>query len=350
MIVACLSSASGGLAETGSPTNAATTTQGPRIQFAETEFDFGRIKHGDTVAHTFVFTNTGNATLEIKDVRPSCGCTTAAKWDRKVEPGKTGAIPLQFNSTGFSGDILKVARVLCNDPGQTNVALELKGKVWKPIDITPGTLFFRVYSETPTNLTDVVHIVNNRTEPIELSDLQCTNRAFHVELKPVKPGKEFELRVTTVAGFISNSLSSVVSLKTSSPDAPEINVSLQLTVFQPVAVTPDKVMLAPGPLKASLSMALTVRNHSTNSLALSDATINYPEASVQIKEQQPGRLFTLLLLLPKGFQVKPDHPVEISFKSNHPKFPLIKVPIVALETPGPNAFPPRKTAALPAQK
>jgi len=66
---------------------------GPKIQFAEMVYDFGKVSSGELVKHTFVFTNIGTATLEIKDVRPGCGCTTAGTWDKQVEPGKTGSIP-----------------------------------------------------------------------------------------------------------------------------------------------------------------------------------------------------------------------------------------------------------------
>src|SRR5262245_56999464 len=72
----------------------------PKIQFAEIVHDLGKIGAGQVVRHDFIFTNTGTATLEIKEVRPSCGCTTAGTWDKQVEPGKTGLIPLQFNSSG----------------------------------------------------------------------------------------------------------------------------------------------------------------------------------------------------------------------------------------------------------
>ena len=50
---------------------------GPKIQFAEIVYDFGKVSSGEVVKHSFVFTNIGTAKLEIKDVRPGCGCTTA---------------------------------------------------------------------------------------------------------------------------------------------------------------------------------------------------------------------------------------------------------------------------------
>src|SRR2546425_2503866 len=92
-----------GLAQTkdGSATPGATGAPpegaAPKIQFAEIAYDFGKVNSGVAVKHVFVFTNIGKATLQIIDVRPGCGCTTAGTWDKQVEPGKTGSIPLEFN-------------------------------------------------------------------------------------------------------------------------------------------------------------------------------------------------------------------------------------------------------------
>src|SRR5437867_5167868 len=203
---------------------------GPRIQFAETIFDFGRIDSGTVARHDFVFTTTGAAKLEIKDVRPGCGCTTAGTWDKEVEPGKTGVIPLQFNSSGFSGAVIKSAAVTCNDPAQSNLVLQIKGNVWKPIDVTPSMVVFMVTSENQTNETRSVRIVNNLEEPIELSDLQCTNSSFRAELKTVRPGKEFELQVTALPPFPENRMVTAVTLKTSYPTNPTISVSAYVNV------------------------------------------------------------------------------------------------------------------------
>src|SRR5262245_59805921 len=87
----------------------------PKIQFGETTFDFGKVSSGEVVMHEFVFTNVGTATLQIRDVRPGCDCTTAGTWDRMVEPGEIGVVPLEFNSFGFSGAIAKSTTVVCND-------------------------------------------------------------------------------------------------------------------------------------------------------------------------------------------------------------------------------------------
>src|SRR5687767_5409763 len=109
-----------GVAQTEPVPAAATIAQAessrPRIQFAETVHDFGKVDSGSVLKHDFVFTNTGTATLEITAVNPSCGCTTAGTWEKQIAPGKTGVIPLQFNPAAFSGQVTKPATVICNDP------------------------------------------------------------------------------------------------------------------------------------------------------------------------------------------------------------------------------------------
>jgi hypothetical protein len=301
---------------------------GAKIEFAETAFDFGKVKGGEVVRHDFVFTNSGTAALEIKDVHAGCGCTTAGTWDRKVEPGKTGVIPLQFNSTGFNGTVTKSATVACNDNGQSNVVLVLKSTVWNPFDVMPATAVFNVSSESQTNATRVVRLVSNLEEPVELSDVQCTNRSLQAELKTVRAGKEFELLLTALPPFTSNTTVTSVSVKTSSPQKPVINVGAYIMVQQPIIVAPNQITLPTGRLSAGLSSSVKILNKGTNVLALSDPRVNTRDTEVRLQEIQPGQVFGLMVNFPAGFQIKPDEKIEVTLKSNHRQFPLIKIPVI----------------------
>jgi hypothetical protein len=211
----------------------------PGIEFAATAFDFGKILSGLPIKHEFVFTNTGTVPLEITEVKPGCGCTTAGAWDRIVNPGRTGKIPLQLNLAAFSGPFAKSATVTCNDPTQTNVVLQLLGTVWKPIEIIPPTAVFTVSTEAPTNETKVLRILSNFSEPIVLSDVQCTNDAFRAELKTVQPGKEFELHITVAPPLSSASAFTAVMMKTSSSQIPQISASIYATLQPVLTMSPQ---------------------------------------------------------------------------------------------------------------
>jgi len=311
------------LPATGIP--AATT--GPRIAFDSTAFDFGKLHQGDLVRHEFIFTNTGTATLEITAVQPGCGCTTAGDWDKQVAPGKTGVIPLQFNSSSFNGQVTKTVTVTCNAEGQSDVALQISATVWKAFQIVPPAAYFTAFADSPTNETKVVRIVSELDQPVTLSDLQNTNASFRTELKTIRPGKEFELLITAAPPFNSASPQTMVTLKTSSLQAPLINVMARAVVVPALTVIPERILLPPGPLPASRQASVTIRNNGTNQLAVSDANVNIAGAVVQVREAQPGRYFALLVNFPAGFELKPDEKVEVTVKSNHPKHPLITVPV-----------------------
>jgi hypothetical protein len=92
----------------------------PAMNFSETEFDFGTIKEGDVVEHTYSFTNTGQAPLIIQNAQPSCGCT-APDWTKEPIPvGGKGYVKARFDSNGKPNMQNKTITVSANTwPKQT---------------------------------------------------------------------------------------------------------------------------------------------------------------------------------------------------------------------------------------
>jgi len=72
------------------PMGSADSTLKPKVVFIENFFDFGNIKQGETVSHTFFFENEGTGNLIILDAIPSCGCTTPRFSKEPVAPGAQG--------------------------------------------------------------------------------------------------------------------------------------------------------------------------------------------------------------------------------------------------------------------
>jgi len=115
-------------AQTAMPANAQTKVAGPNIQFEESKYDFGSVKQGDIVEHTFKFKNTGTAPLVISNIGVSCGCTTP-DWTRDpVMPGKTGSVTAKFNSAGKMGMQNKVLTIESNSAAG-NSMVSLVGEV-----------------------------------------------------------------------------------------------------------------------------------------------------------------------------------------------------------------------------
>jgi hypothetical protein len=309
-------------------TEAASPGMGPRIRFADPVFDFGQVKSGGVVSHTFVFTNIGDQLIEIRDVRPSCGCTTAGGWDRSVLPGQIGKIPVQFDSGNFSGAIGKTVIVVCNDPLETNIVLQVKGKIWKPIEVTPTIAFFSTTSDCETNETRLVRIVSNLEEPLEVSPPECTNSSFQATVKTVQPGKEFELGVSFQGSEIPATITAPISLGTTSSNMPLIIVMACAIVQAPVVATPAQLTLPAGELVTGAQLSVEIRCNANNPLILSDVSVDPAGPVVRLQEVQKGRQFILTATLPEGFRILPGQSAEIRVKTNQPRFPLLKIPVI----------------------
>ena len=314
---------------------APTTTNalGPRIQFATPMYDFGRVKSGEPVKYTYVFTNTGDALLILNSVQPQCGCTAAGEWTKQVEPGKTGSIPIQFNTLGQGGQIFKQVTVMCNVTNQPTLFLQLKGTVYKPYDVIPQFAVLNVPPDAET-ASVLITVTNNTEEPLVLFSAESNNRMFSAQLVTNQPGKGYQLTVSTLPPLPPGSVQGQINVKTSWTNTPVILITVVVNTQPAVMVIPSSITLAPGPLPNAVTNSVAIQNNSTNLLKLSQPIVNVPGVGAEIKETQPGRSFIAMLAFPQGFQITPGQQVELlSIETSNPKFPLLKVPVMQLPHP-----------------
>jgi hypothetical protein len=323
-----------------STTNSLPNTSGPKIQFAMPVYDFGRVKSGDLVKYSFVFTNGGDEVLQVNSVQPSCGCTTAGDWTRQVKPSETGSVAIQFNSANFNGQVFKTISVTCNDKQKPVVVLQLKGTIWKPIELVPPYTILNIPPDAPSASASI-RIINNTEDPLTLSNPESSNKSFNPTLTATKPGKEFQLTIASGESVNTGNLQGKISFKTSWTNLPTLDVPFWVNVQPPLVVIPPHVMLPHAPLVGKSPTTVTIQNNSTNSLTLSDAIVNIPGVDVEIKEIQPGRVYHALLTFPEGFEIPAGKQVALTMKSSNPRMPEIRVPVSQAPRPivSPTALP-----------
>jgi len=302
---------------------------GPRIKFAEMVFDFGRIKSGDVVKHTYVFTNIGNQVLEIENVQPSCGCTAAGEWTKRVEPGQTGTIPIQFNSTSFSGSVVKAVTVKSNDKTQPLLMLQLKAQVWKLVETIPQFAILDVMPDAADAATRV-RIVNNSDEFMAITSMECNNASFVPVLVTNTPGKEFELVVKAIPPLKPGSVQAQITIRTSCTHTPILPITVWANIRAAVVTMPPQISLPGGPLATKTLPSVTIQNNSTNSLIINDPSINLPGVDVTLQEIQPGRVFSITVAFPQGFEMPHNLTAALTFKTSHSQFAEVKVPVVQM--------------------
>lgn len=90
----------------------------PAISFEKSEHDFGKVTKGEKVAHSFKFSNEGDAPLVISNANPSCGCTVPNFPEKPIQPGNSGFIDVVFDSEGRDGKFNKSVTVMANNKGE----------------------------------------------------------------------------------------------------------------------------------------------------------------------------------------------------------------------------------------
>ena len=87
-------------------------------------FDFGTIKEGEIVEHTFNFQNDGPYPLILNNITSSCGCTTP-EWPKEpISPNAKASIKVRFDSKNKSGPQVKTITVYANtEPAYSELRL-----------------------------------------------------------------------------------------------------------------------------------------------------------------------------------------------------------------------------------
>ncbi|MFT6936005.1 MAG: peptidoglycan-associated lipoprotein [Saprospiraceae bacterium] len=75
--------------------NSLNTTE---LVFEKEAHDFGKVKKGETVEHTFKFTNIGKEELIVEFASGSCGCTVPEYSKNAIAPGATGEIKVVYTA------------------------------------------------------------------------------------------------------------------------------------------------------------------------------------------------------------------------------------------------------------
>lgn len=138
----------------------------PRLRFDRYVYDFGEAMAGEILRTSFEFWNDGEGPLLIRRIGSTCSCSVArlvvdgVEIPRRqlrdlvvaqVEPGKSGLLEVEVNTTRLGGDMSKRFTIHSNDPGQPMAALVVGAALTNPFVARPGSASFGSIrrSETP---------------------------------------------------------------------------------------------------------------------------------------------------------------------------------------------------------
>jgi len=207
------------------------------------------------------------------------------------------------------------------------VTLNLKGTVWKPIDVKPQYAVLQANSETISNVTSIVRVVNNTDQPLALSKIESNNRMFKADVKTIKEDKEFEVTVRTVPPIDSANTQGLITMQSTVTNAPVITITAMLIIQPPIAISPDRVVVPAGPLTDKFTTTVVVRNQLNAPLKLTGPQLNAKGVEYEVKETEPGKAFDINFTFPAGYQYPADTNLEFNVNSSNEQMPVVRIPV-----------------------
>jgi uncharacterized cupredoxin-like copper-binding protein len=201
----------------------------PRLVMQQTTHDFGDIKQGETVSHTFVLSNNGGDLLKITNVQAACGCTAAIPEKNEIAPGESTNLPVKFNSAGRMGKQVKTVKVFTNDPQTPEITISISCNIVKgdqsgglPTIYFPETQhdFGKVSEGEKINYT--FKFINQGQSDLEIKDVKssCGCTAALISSSNIKPGQEGTIKVEFDTKNRSGKNSKTVTVQSNDPKDP----------------------------------------------------------------------------------------------------------------------------------
>ena len=157
----------------------------PRLQMPLVH-DWGTVTASNSTAEVqsvkavVPITNAGTSPLTIKEVRTSCGCTSAPLDKDSLAPGESTNLNVTLNLPGGNGPVEKYITIITNEPESKPHILTIKANVQRALQLsssyipfnvglvnTPhiGTLTITSNNETPVTVTASTEMVTLTIEP-----------------------------------------------------------------------------------------------------------------------------------------------------------------------------------------
>jgi hypothetical protein len=163
-----------------------------QLAWEKTEIELNPAPGTDAAVFAFKYENKGSKLVNIKAVRTSCGCTTAALPKNDVAPGEKGEIVATFKAGDRTGQQVKTVTVETDDPQQPQTVLTLKANIAQVLDLQPAFVFWTA-NEDPKPKT----IVAKAGKGVTIKSLEVTSSTadFTTKVEAGSTAGEFRIVV-----------------------------------------------------------------------------------------------------------------------------------------------------------
>lgn len=316
---------------------ATSAADGPKMMIPEGIKDMGKVAQGEVLDVDFAIVNEGDETLEIKAVRPTCGCTVA-EFDREIAPGKTGYIKSKLDTRDFSGPISKSILVMTNDPQDPTTTLVIKTEVHPYVQVLPRALvrFNAVQHEAMEQKITVV--ADQEVKDFKVTGVKSSVPFLFASVNPVpadrllagKSVKQYEVVLTMKDDPPVGPVNAVLEVETNHPKAKMVPVKVFGVVRALLHVTPSQIQFGSVEAKKQPGRNIIVVNNRSGKVpvTVTGASVDDAAFAAEIVTIERGRRYQVTVTVKPDADTGP-RDATLTLKTNDPEFPTLTVPVRA---------------------
>ena len=307
-----------------------TSVKKPKIFCENPDFNFGKIYKGNKVEHVFKLENQGNDTLEIKKVKPSCGCTAAILSNKTILPGKTGEVKATFNSGNYRGKVKKTIAVLSNDPDTPSHKLTISGEIIEEISIKPRNINFgSIRTDNQSDKTVKVSIKSQSGPDFKITKA-TSSKPFVETSATVDQNGEYTIVATLKDYHEIGRFSGKIFLDTNSTRQPKASIVFYGVVEGDITINQKRIYYGTVPEGKEITKKLFVKINESN-IKILNTKISPDYLSVNIDERYEQRNPHCLIAI----NLHKDAPVGkinglLELNTNSEEQPIINIPITGV--------------------
>ena len=260
---------------------------GPRLVCDQPVYEFGEVDNSQDVEHTFVLKNEGDLTLEIKNVRTSCGCTVANISEKIVKPGAEAMVTTKLSLKGRNGAQHKNITVESNDPKQSNFILTLQGTAVMEMQVRPVQVLFGNLAANSV-ATGSVEFIASSTNPVNVLEATCDSSNIETRIETVEPGKNYRVAVVTKPPLPKGTVRGTLHIVTDYQRNPVYDIPVSGLVVSDVIVAPPEIILQEKTSGEPMTRYLVVRAAQSVSFQVLGVEPPLPDIQCRVMKLPPN--------------------------------------------------------------
>lgn len=314
------------------------------LAFTKTHVDIGMIDEGATPEIVFAVRNTSDRTVELLDVRTSCGCTAKSnKNPTRLLAGEEATLRVSFDSKGRRGVQSKAVTVITDEFQNASYNLSFTTKVVSPVFVEPNSLDFGTVEEgTAKSVRFSVFVLDSS---YKLNGIESNDPNVEITLAETKPfeeegrqGLEYIYDATLPPTYPTGNLVARALIKTT-PEQEFLSVILRGRVVGDISITPARAM---GVVSSGETTTRTVTLKSRGGIPFEIVSMELPEndRSLPIKLSHadgatPGEKEVVATFRGEGQPQTRQTRVLVKVRSGEAKTEsTVEVPVVMVHRPG----------------